>query len=376
MSNAALKIAPTPDTAPPVREIPAPAAIEATPRKPIIRRLIVGIVALIALGLAANYGYSWFMLGRFQVSTNDAYVQSDMSQLGAKVAGYVTAIPVAENASVKAGDVIVRLDDGDYQLAVSAATAKLGTQKASIDTIAQQILAQQSQVSAAKAQLDSAKAAEINAVLTQNRASQLVKSNVGSQQAADDATRQRATAVANVSVAEAGIESAQAQIGILNAKSIEAQSTLAELTVALNKAKRDLSFTEIHAPFDGIVGNRAVQIGQYVSPGTRIMALVPASASYIEANFKETQLADIHPGQKATITVDALAGKTFEGKVVSLAPASGSEFSLLPPENATGNFTKITQRLPVKVSVPPELAALLRPGLSVDVSIDSRDSGN
>jgi membrane fusion protein, multidrug efflux system len=379
MSNAALKIAPAPavreitHTEPVVQQVVPQSA--PTPRKPILRRIIMGTVLLAALAVAANYGYNWLQVGRFQVSTDDAYVQSDMSQLGAKVAGYVAEIPAAENATVKAGDVIVKLDDGDYKLAVDAAAARLETQKATIATIAQQVEAQQSQIAAAVAQLDSAKAAEINAVLNQNRASQLAKSNVGSQQAADDATRQRATARANVSVAEAGIEAAKAQIGILNAKSAEAQSGLTELTIALAKAKRDLSFTEIRAPFDGIVGNRAVQIGQYVGPGTRLMALVPATASYIEANFKETQLANIHPGQKAIITVDAFSGEKFEGKVISLAPASGAEFSLLPPENATGNFTKITQRLPVKISVPLELAAKLRTGLSVAVSVDLRDDG-
>ena len=378
MSNVALKIAPAPthvapQAAPQAAAPPQP--VSTPPRKSNRRRIIMGTVLLVALLAAGKYGYDYVQVGRFQISTDDAYVQSDVSQLGAKVAGYITTIPAEENASVKAGDIIVRLDDGDYKLAVAAAEAHLETQKSMIATIAEQVKAQDAQISAALAQLESAKATEVNAVQTQNRASQLVKSNIGSQQAFDDATRQRATAAANVLVAQANIEAAKAETGILNAKSTEAQNTLNELNIALEKAKRDLSFTEIKAPFDGIVGNRAVQVGQYVSPGTRLMALVPASTSFIEANFKETQIAEIHPGQKALIKVDAFAGETFEGKVVSLSPASGSEFSLLPPENATGNFTKITQRLPVKISVPPELAAKLRPGLSVSVSVDSRESG-
>ncbi len=144
------------------------------------------------------------------------------------------------------------------------------------------------------------------------------------------------------------------------------------MNTTLAKAERDLSFTSVRAPFDGTVANRAVEPGQFVQGGTRLMALVPADGAYIEANFKETQLADLHAGQKAEISIDALDGEVFEGHVLSLAPASGSEFSLLPPENATGNFTKITQRVPVKVSVPPELAAKLRPGLSVTVTVDTR----
>ena len=146
------------------------------------------------------------------------------------------------------------------------------------------------------------------------------------------------------------------------------------MNTTLAKAERDLSFTSIRAPFDGTVANRAVEPGQFVQGGTRLMALVPADGAYIEANFKETQLADLHAGQKAEISIDAFDGEVFEGHVLSLAPASGSEFSLLPPENATGNFTKITQRVPVKVSVPAELAAKLRPGLSVTVTVDTRDA--
>ena len=159
---------------------------------------------------------------------------------------------------------------------------------------------------------------------------------------------------------------------MIAANKVQAEKSLAELQTGLAKTERDLSFTEIRAPFDGIVANRAVEPGQFVQGGTRLMALVPADGAYIEANFKETQLADLHAGQKAEIRIDVFDGEVFEGKVLSLAPASGSEFSLLPPENATGNFTKITQRVPVKVSVPAELAEKLRPGLSVTVTVDTR----
>ncbi len=377
MSNAVLKIAPAPTVQEAARPPPAvhqqqPAA---PPRKPIVRRIILGTVLLAALAAAGNYGYQWFTVGRFQISTDDAYAKADMSLLGAKIAGTVKDVPVADNAAVKAGEVVLRLDDGDYKLAVDAATARIETQKSSLATIAVQETAQQSQIAATEAQLESAKAAELNAVLTQNRASQLIKSNAGSQQALDDATRQRAVTAANVIVAQANIDAAKAQIGFLNAKAAEVQSGLNELTIALAKAKSDLSFTEIKAPFDGVVANRDVEPGQYVGPGTRLMALVPTTQSFIEANFKETQIVDIHVGQKALITIDAFGGEKYEGVVQSISPTSGAEFSLLPPENATGNFTKITQRIPIKISVPPALAIKLRPGLSVVVSVDLRDSG-
>ena len=341
-----------------------------------IRRIILGAVALIALGVVANYGYRYLSLGRFQISTDDAYVKADTSVLSAKVAGLVTETPVRNNTAVKAGDVVLRLDAKDYELGVAAAKAKLATQNASLGVIAQQKLAQAAQVNAAQAQVQSAKAVELNAALTQQRASQMVKTNVGTQQALDDANQSRATAQANITATESNVAAAQAQLGVLDANEQQATSVLAELQVALDKAQSDMSFAEIRAPFDGVIANRAVAPGEFVQPGSNLMALVPVQKSFITANFKETQLVDIHPGQKVEINVDALKSDTFEGMVDSISPASGAEFSLLPPDNATGNFTKITQRFPVKILLPPEVSVKLRPGQSVSVSVDTRDKGS
>ena len=365
-----LALAPTAEAPHPA----APADIKAK-RSPIMRRAILGAVLLAALSGAAYYGHDWYVLGRFEVSTDDAYVKTDMSQLGAKVAGYVTEIPAAENATVKAGDVILKLDDGDYKLAVEAALAHIETQKAVIAGFTSQSEAQNAQIAAAEARLASARAEEGNTLASLNRAAQLIKAKIVSQQTMDDQTMKHAASEASVNEAQADILAARAQLNVIAANKAQAEKSLAELQTGLARAERDLSFTSIRAPFDGTVANRAVEPGQYVQGGTRLMALVPAGGAYIEANFKETQLAKLHAGQKAEITIDAFDGSVFEGRVLSLAPASGSEFSLLPPENATGNFTKITQRVPVKVSVPPELAAKLRPGLSVTVTVDTRDSG-
>jgi membrane fusion protein (multidrug efflux system) len=359
----------------PTAEAPQPAAAPVeikAKRPPIMRRAIMGAVILAALSGAAYYGHNWFVLGRFQVSTDDAYVKTDMAQLGAKVAGYVTDIPAAENAGVKAGDIILKLDDGDYKLAVDAAKARIDTQKAVIDGFASQTEAQKAQIAAAEARLASAKAEEGNTLATLNRATALIKAKVVSQQTLDDSTLKHDSSEASVNEAEANILAARAQINVIAANRVEAERMLTELNTTLAKTERDLSFTSVRAPFDGTVANRAVEPGQFVQGGTRLMALVPADGAYIEANFKETQLADLHAGQKAEISIDAFGSEVFEGHVMSLAPASGSEFSLLPPENATGNFTKITQRVPVKVSVPAELAAKLRPGLSVTVTVDTR----
>ena len=360
----------------PTAEVPRPAEAPGeitVKRPPIIRRLIIGAVILAALLGAAYYGNNWFVLGRFQVSTDDAYVKTDMAQLGAKIAGYVTEIPAAENAAVKTGDVILKLDEGDYKLAVDAAKARIETQKAAIEGFTSQTEAQKAQIAAAEARLASAQAQEGNMLATLNRAAALIKAKIVSQQTMDDSKMKHDASEAAVNEAQADILAAKAQINVIAANRVEAERTLAELNTTLAKAERDLSFTSIRAPFDGTVANRAVEPGQFVQGGTRLMALVPADGAYIEANFKETQLADLHAGQKAEIRVDALDGEVFEGKVLSLAPASGSEFSLLPPENATGNFTKITQRVPVKVSVPAELAEKLRPGLSVTVTVDTRN---
>ncbi len=370
-------------TDPPVHVVPVPqpsppAASEKKPDDPkssLPRKITLGFLLLASLVAAAFYGHQWWTVGRFEVSTDDAYVKADTSILSAKVPGYVKAVPFSDNTAVKAGDTVLLLDDSDYQLAIRAAEAKIATQQAQIATISQQKIAQGSAIVSAQAQFDSAKAVELNAVQTQNRASQLVQTNAGSRQALDDATRARATAEANVSAASAGIDAAKSQLAILDAQQLAATKQLDELKVALDKAKHDLEFTAIKAPFDGVVANRAVEPGQFVGAGTRLLAVVPTQLSFITANFKETQIASIHPGQRATITVDAFKGESFEGTVESLAPASGSEFSLLPPDNATGNFTKITQRLPVKITLPPELASRMRPGLSATVTIDSRDTG-
>jgi membrane fusion protein, multidrug efflux system len=354
----------------------APQVVPPAPKRSLVKSFILGSVMLVALLTAGKYGLEWYQLGRFQVETNDAYVKADTAQVGAKVAGYVISIPVAENANVKAGDVIAKLDDGDYQLAVEAARNRIATQQAVIAGFDSQTAAQQAQVAASKAKLDGAKTEEANSATAQGRVAKLVLTRVVSQQAMDDAQARYDQASTAVVAAKAEVTAADAQLAVIAAGKTQAEAQLRELQTALKRAERDLSFTEVKAPFDGVVANRAVEPGQYVQAGTRLMALVPSQSAYIEANFKETDLGNIHPGQKVEIVADAFSSVTYEGRVESVAPASGAEFSLLPPENATGNFTKITQRYPVHVSLPVDVAEKLVPGLSVTVTVDSRDSGN
>ena len=338
------------------------------------RNFVLPLLLFAAIGAGGYYGWDYYVQGRFIVSTDDAYVRADMAVIAAKVSGYVAAVPVADNASVKAGDLLTRIDDGDYRLAVDAAQRRIDTQDATIARVREQAGAQRAVIGQAEAQLTAARADGVRAANEFERSTKLIQSGAGTQQRVDVALADRDRTVAAIGAAEAARSAAQANLSVLDAQRTEAEKARAELETSLDKAKRDLSFTEVRAPFNGVVGNRAVQTGQFVQTGTRLLSLVPVESAYVEANFKETQLARMKPGQKVAIRVDALAGQVIEGTLDSFAPASGSQFSLLPPENATGNFTKIVQRVPVRIKVPAKLAAqgVLRPGLSVVADVDTR----
>ena len=338
------------------------------------RRVLLGAVALAALAAGGWYGHSWWVDGRFMVETDDAYVGADMAVMAPKVSGYVAATPAQQNARVKAGQPLVVLDDGDYRLALEAAEGRITTQKATIARFDRQIAAGDAQILQAKAQVDSAQADSVRAAADFERAQQLAKSAYGSRQTLDQATADKLRTAASVEAAKAGVASAEANRAVLLAQQEEAARTLAELETARAQRQRDLDATVVRAPFDGVVGNKGVQTGDYVTPGKRVMAVVPLDRVYVDANFKETQLADIRPGEKVRLSVDAYPEHDVTGFVDSLAPASGAQFSLLPPENATGNFTKIVQRVPVRIHVDPEDVAKgrLRPGLSVIASVDTR----
>lgn len=340
------------------------------------KRLILGAVALIALGVAGREGYSYVTVGQYMVSTNDAYLKADITAIAPKVQGYVKQIVVKENQRVKAGDLLFRLDDGDYVNALKTAKSQVATQKVTIKRIATQVDAARAAVAEAQAQKVAAEAGLKNATLKYNRTQALAKSSVATQSAVDDAVAALDQARAAVTGANAAITAAEANVSVLKAQEAEAQSRLASLNLAVDQAQRNLDRTVLRAPVDGVVANLAVREGDLVSPGQKIAAVVPTDAIYVEANYKETQLPGIAPGATATVTIDALPGKTFTGTVTSLAPATGSQFSLLPPQNATGNFTKVVQRVPVRIHLPKSLrdTGRLRAGLSAVVSIDSRSS--
>jgi membrane fusion protein (multidrug efflux system) len=339
-------------------------------RKPIL----MGAAAVLLAG-AAWYGFDYLTAGRYLVTTDDAYVRSDATTLAAKVAGYVASIDAKDNTFVHAGDVIARIDDGDYRLAVDAARDKAATQRATVERIGRQVPAQQALVEQARAQLASTQAQATRAQFELERQQTLAGKEFASKQTLEQAQSNRDQANAAVQGAQAAIDAAAANVDVLKAQQQEAARGLKELETAQAKAERDLSFTQIRAPIDGVIGNRAVQTGDFMQTGQRLATLVPLADVYIDANFKETQLARLRPGQPVAVNVDALPGHDIIGEVISVSPASGSTFSLLPPDNATGNFTKIVQRIAVRIKVPADVTArrVLRPGMSVVVSVNTKD---
>lgn len=360
-----------PGTPPEADAVPAQADTRGGRR----RKILFGVAALVVLGAIA-YGVNYFLVGRYFMTTDDAYVRANNTTLGARVAGHINAIVAADNSKVHAGDVIIRIDDGDYRIAVDSVRARIGTQQATIERIGQQIAAQASAVDQAKAQLDSAKAGVVRAQADFDRQQALSERGIASKAAFEGSLATRDQAAASVQSAQAAHSSAVAGVEVVKAQQAEAQQQLAEFKAQLAKAERDLEFANVRAPVDGYFSNRMVNAGDYVQPGQRLGNIVPLEGIYIDANFKETQLERIKPGQPVKISIDAFSTRKIDGVVESLSPASGAVFSLLPPDNATGNFTKIVQRVPVRIRIPKGVARaqLLRPGMSVYVRVDTRSA--
>ncbi|MBB3392301.1 membrane fusion protein (multidrug efflux system) [Rhizobium sp. BK275] len=360
-----------PQTAP-AQSAPAVAPAPAAPKKR--RSFVLPVVVLALLGGAGWYGYDWWTHGRFLVSTDDAYIEGDIATISPKVTGYVAKVNVVANQEVKAGDVLATLDNGDYQNALDQANAQIVTEQLSLSRIDAQIEGAKASLVQAQAQKTALEATVRGAEIKQKRQSDLQAKSVGTTADLDDANTALDQAKANLAGGDANIVAAQANIAILEAQRKEAEGSVRTLEIQRDKAARDLSFTVLKAPYDGIVGNRSVQEGDLVSPGQRLMALVPTRQLYIDANFKETQIQHLVPGSKVNVHVDAYSDYPVVGTVESISPASGSVFSMLPPENATGNFTKIIQRVPVRIALPQDAldSGRLRAGLSVVVDVDTR----
>jgi membrane fusion protein (multidrug efflux system) len=353
--------------------VPAAVAPHAAPAKAGRKRFIfIGFLALLALA-GAGYAVYYTLVGRFYVSTDDAYVRANNTMLGARVAGHIAAILPRDNALVHAGDVIFRIDDGDYKIAVDAARTRIATQQATIDRIGRQITAQEAAVEQSEANLASAEAGLKRASLDYDRQQSLSTKGFASHATFEQSEAARDQGIAGVKAAQAACDTAKSNVDVTRAQQAEAEAQLAELKTTLAKAERDLDFASVRSPVEGTFSNRLVNTGDFVAVGQRLGNVVPLDDVYIDANYKETQLKRIRPGQPVTIKVDAYGFRKFKGTVESISPAAGSVFTLLPPDNATGNFTKIVQRLPVRIRVPRDVARqnLLRAGMSVYATVDT-----
>jgi membrane fusion protein (multidrug efflux system) len=335
--------------------------------------LTAGATAAVLAG-AVWYGWDYWTVGQYLVSTDDAYVKADNTTIAPKVSGYLREVLVGDNEQVKAGQVLARIDERDFQVALDQARSDVAAAEAAIASKQAQLGVQQTVIDAAKATIDVDKATVTFAAQESKRYTDLAATGYGSVQNAQHAQSGIAGAQAAIQRDTANLASALKQVDLLKAEIAQANAALARANALQRQAELNLGYTTIVAPIDGVVGNRTLRIGQFVQAGTQLMSVVPVAGAYVVANFKETQLTAVREGQTVDITVDMFPGQVVHGHVDSVAPASGQEFALLPPDNATGNFTKVVQRIPVKIALDGDSNALvtLRPGMSVIPTIETR----
>jgi membrane fusion protein (multidrug efflux system) len=355
-----------------------PAAAAAPPvlaaKKLNLRKLLLTGAAIAVLASAALYGWDYWTVGRYLVSTDDAYVKADSTTIAPKVTGYLLEVLVKDNERVATGQVLARIDDRDFRVALDQAKADVAAARATITSKQAQLDVQQAVINAAQATIDVDQAAATFAAQENRRYTDLAASGSGSVQNAQQAQARIASAQAALARDNANLVSANKQIDLLEAEIVQANAALARAEAQQRQTELNLGYTTISAPIDGVVGNRTLRVGQYVQAGTQLMSVVPAHGAYVVANYKETQLTFVHEGQAVDIAVDMFPGQTVHGHVDSIAPASGQEFALLPPDNATGNFTKVVQRIPVRIALDSNENSRieLRPGMSVIPTIATR----
>jgi membrane fusion protein (multidrug efflux system) len=333
--------------------------------------LWIGIVLLLC---AAVWGVRWWTVGRFIESTDDAYLQADSMTVAPKVSGYVTEVYVNENQAVTAGEPLVRLDNRVYQAVLGQATATIAARKADVARGEAELLQQRANIAQVRAQLQGAQESEAYAAEQVKRYEPLVLTGAETEERLAELRNARRQAAATRAIDSAALQVAERQTASTQAQIEQARAQLEATAANARQAQLDMQDTIVRSTLAGRVGDRAVRVGQYAQPGTRLMTIVPVQDLYIEANFKETQVGLMRAGQPATIRVDALPGTDLHGTVASFSPGTGSQFALLPPQNATGNFTKIVQRVTVRVRLDAgkETRSVLVPGLSVTVRVDTR----
>ncbi|CAO4163580.1 HlyD family secretion protein [Methylorubrum populi] len=359
-----------------LREV-APLPAEAVPemrRRGKARRVVPLLLALALAGTGA-YGWYWWTAGRFIETTDNATLQSDKVVVSPRIAGMVAEVLVGDNQPVAAGQVLVRLDDRERRILLTQAQAEVERDKAQLQGVAAAVIQQKARIEGAEADVANTGAALTFSKQEHERYRDLLRTGAGTvqrQQQSEADLHQRQAAADR---AAAALDAARKQVESLRALEGAARASLEGARAKVEQARLNLDFTTITAPVAGVVGDRSARAGQYVAAGTNLLTLVPMGRDlYLVANFKETQVGAMAAGQAVTFTVDALPGHLFRGRVASLAPGTGAQFALLPPENATGNFTKIVQRVPVRIAIDPDdpLLDRLRPGLSVEASVHLR----
>jgi len=342
-----------------------------SPKKRNFKRLILSASIFLAGICLAKVAYTWWTVGRFIESTDDAYVGGDVTVIAPKVSGFISKLAIGDNQQVHAGDLLLKLDDRDYLAAQAKADASVAIQQAALTNLDATRHLQEAIVAQAQATIAAAEAEIVRTRDDQVRFSRLLKDSAVSVQESQktDADYKEAMAVGEKS--RAGLAAAQRQLEVIDAQKQQVHAALEQAIAERDLARLNVGYTELRAPIDGIVGNRSAQLGAYAAIGSQLISLVPARGLWIDANFKESQLARMRPGSPATVKVDSMPGQVFRGHVLSVAPATGAQFSVLPPENATGNFTKIVQRVAVRIMLEDEAATFgqLRPGLSVTAKV-------
>jgi membrane fusion protein (multidrug efflux system) len=340
------------------------------------RKRVLAAVTGAALVLAVVYGAHWWSVGRFIEGTDDAYVGGDVTVIGPKVSGYITELAVTDNQKVHAGDLLVKIDDRDYLAALAKARGAVAAQQALLANLDATENLQQAIINQTRAGVSAASAETIRARDDEARYRDLSSRAAVSIESAQRADATFKTAQANGQKAQATLVAAQRQLDVIASQKLQARAALMQAQAELDIAQLNEGYTQLRAPVDGSIGNRRAQVGAYAAAGTQLLSVVPARGLWIDANFKEDQLARMHAGQPVEVRADVMPGRVFHGHLDSLAPATGAQFSVLPPENATGNFTKVVQRVPVRILLDTAdgVLGVLRPGLSVVADVDTRSS--
>ncbi|MEM5345343.1 HlyD family secretion protein [Paraburkholderia azotifigens] len=339
---------------------------------------LVRIAVAVGVLAVAAWGCAKLLAHPDAESTNDAYVAADFTLVAPRVAGQISEVLVDDNQQVKAGQLMVRIDDRDYQAALLSAQADVAAAKASVANYDAEIARHPSLVDQARATLRSDEASIDFARANAARYHNLSEAGAGTAQEQQHAASALAEQLAQQAHDRAALAATEQNLDVLRTQRDKAAGALAHAQAVLEQAKLNLSYTEIHAPVDGKVGRRSVRVGAFVTPGTTLLAIVPLSDAYVVANFQENQITKMRPGESVRITVDSFPGVVIQGHIDSLAPATGVSFAPIAPDNATGNFTKIVQRVPVKITIDPgqQAASALSVGLSVEAEVAVNKHGD